>query len=99
MGRFRPEPIKKIALSVSRQPRYRRAIGDEAERVASLVRAMSPVRTGYYLRRVRAVGSRVHTYDVFWHLVEYGSIHNPPYAPLRRGVIASGLRFRPDPRP
>lgn len=27
------------------------------------------------------------------HLDEYGSINNPPYSPLRRGVRAAGLRL------
>lgn len=27
------------------------------------------------------------------HLAEWGSIHNPPFAPLRRGVRASGIRL------
>lgn len=28
-----------------------------------------------------------------WHLIEYGSVHNSPYAPLRRGVQACGAKF------
>lgn len=31
--------------------------------------------------------------DPFFHLTEWGSINNPPYAPLRRGVKAAGLRL------
>lgn len=31
----------------------------------------------------------------FAHLVEFGSVHNPPYAPLRRAISALGLRFKP----
>lgn len=27
------------------------------------------------------------------HLAEFGSINNPPFAPLRRGVRAAGLRL------
>ena len=29
----------------------------------------------------------------FGHLDEWGSVNNPPYAPLRRAVEASGLEF------
>ena len=28
------------------------------------------------------------------HIDEWGSVKNPPYAPLRRGAEASGVRFR-----
>lgn len=49
--------------------------------------------TGYYIRHVAARGSQVRLTDSFWHLSEYGSAHNAPYAPARRGVIAAGLRL------
>lgn len=29
-----------------------------------------------------------------WHIVEFGSVNNPPYAPLRRGALAIGVDFR-----
>lgn len=28
-----------------------------------------------------------------WHIIEKGSVHNPPYAPIRRGVEKAGLRW------
>lgn len=31
--------------------------------------------------------------DPFAHLVEAGSVNNPPYSPLRRGARAAGLRL------
>lgn len=31
--------------------------------------------------------------DPFFHLTEWGSVNNPPYAPLRRGVQTAGLRL------
>ena len=55
--------------------------------------------TGYYMRRIVPVGNRVRTKDNFFHLIEYGSRNNPPYAPVRRGTIASGLRFDDPGRP
>lgn len=30
--------------------------------------------------------------DAFAHLVEFGSVNNPPYAPFRRGAESLGLR-------
>lgn len=35
----------------------------------------------------------VGTTDPFGHLVEWGSVNNPIYAPIRRGVQAAGLRL------
>lgn len=35
----------------------------------------------------------VRTNDFAGHMVEWGSIHNPPYAPIRRAVRAAGLRL------
>lgn len=36
---------------------------------------------------------RVGNTDPFFHLTEFGSANNPPYASLRRGVRAAGLRL------
>lgn len=67
----------------------------KAVQLAGYIRiaAESSRRTGYYIRRIVPVGSRVEVRDWAWHLVEWGSVNNPPYAPVRRGVIMSGLRF------
>lgn len=29
-----------------------------------------------------------------WHIVEYGSVNNPPYRPLTRGALAIGVDFK-----
>lgn len=31
-----------------------------------------------------------------WGILEYGSINNPPYAPLRRGIEGAGLQLTDD---
>lgn len=36
---------------------------------------------------------RVGSVDPFWHLIEWGSVNNPAYAPLRTGARAVGLRL------
>lgn len=28
-----------------------------------------------------------------WAIIEYGSVNNPPYAPIRRGIEAAGLQL------
>lgn len=84
-----------------------RGMRDAAAAIADQVRHEAPERTGYYARRVRhgsgdevdgAATAVVYTLDEFWHLVEYGSLTNHPYAPMRRGVEAAGARFH-DPGP
>ena len=35
----------------------------------------------------------------FYHLAEFGSANNPPYAPLRRGARAAGCRLVEEPKP
>lgn len=39
-----------------------------------------------------------YTTDPFGHLVEFGSINNPAYAPLRRAALRLGLRTRLAPK-
>lgn len=69
-----------------------------AEAVASAARTAAP--DGGPGRGVRETiqavedgGHFVAILDPFGHLVEWGSVHNAPYAPLRRGVRAAGLRL------
>jgi hypothetical protein len=57
--------------------------------------------SGYFkrhfeLRRFRG-GWRVWNTDPFAHLVEWGSVNNVAYAPIRRAIRTSGLRYVPNP--
>jgi hypothetical protein len=49
----------------------------------------------YELRRYRG-GYRLWNRGAFAHLVEWGSANNPAYAPIRRAVRSSGLRYKPN---
>lgn len=56
-----------------------------------------PMRHGRYkaafeVRKVTG-GWELWNLDPFAHLVEWGSIKNPAYAPIRQAIVASGLRF------
>lgn len=31
-----------------------------------------------------------------WHMTEFGSVHNPAYAPLRNAAQGLGIEFRPE---
>lgn len=41
----------------------------------------------------RGAKTYVRTNDFAGHMVEFGSVNNPPYAPIRKGARAAGLRL------
>lgn len=80
------------------RPQYGAALEQLAQPAAQAARMIAPKRTrrGYATTiRVQRAGLEVRliSTDPFAHLVEWGSANNPPYAPLRRGVRAAGLRL------
>lgn len=89
--RFVPNPH--AAEDLQQTEEYKAAMAAIAIKVAAEVEDAAPHVTGYYEGHIAADGATVVASDPFWHLVEFGSINNPPYAPLRRGVVAAGLRF------
>ena len=70
-----------------------------AELVVERAQARAPYRTGAYRRSLQTAQTRgrvrVETTDPFGHLVEWGSVNNPAYAPLRAGAADVG-RFEPE---
>lgn len=82
---------------IRQQAEFQAAMRATAAVVKESVDAAAPDRTGYYKRSLKVVGTSVVSTDPFAHLVEWGSRNNPPYAPMRRGVLALGLRFDPSP--
>jgi hypothetical protein len=70
---------------------------------ARLASRRKSIRT--WLSRVRKVdGERTHAamvanYDNLAVVYEFGSINSPPYRPLTRAVMASGLRYDATPAP
>lgn len=97
MARFDPDHT--FEAGIRRQREHKTAMIANAAVVQRAVVAIAKEseNTGYYRRRIRRRGTRVHSLDVMWHLSEYGSVNNSAYAPLRRGVIAAGLTFEPAP--
>lgn len=66
------------------------------EREAKLASPLGSDFVGYqgrFVTRVHGSSATVGNTDIAAHIIEYGSVNNPPYAPLRRGVSAAGLRF------
>lgn len=82
-----------LEAELQQSPEYQAGMEEITRIVAVTVQDEAPDVTGYYKRHVAAEGTQVVASDPFWHLVEFGSVNNPPYAPLRRGVTAAGLRF------
>lgn len=89
--------------SILATPAMMRAVGDAAEAIADYAVAAAPVNTGAYVDSIAATSpvieegvatAKVVTDDFAWHLVEYGSVNNPPYRPMRTGVERAGLQFK-----
>lgn len=72
-----------------------------ADAAKQSIEAAVPVRTGDYAAhfdlslRVEQSGHdvRIVTGEPRWHIIEHGSVNNPPYNPISRGVESTGLRF------
>lgn len=69
-----------------------------AEAAASAARAIAPRRSGDYAEGIEpgvdAEGDVVlNANDWKSHFIEFGTADTPTFAPLRRGVLAAGLRF------
>lgn len=91
--RFVPNPAFKAELR--RTPVFRKGTAEITVKVAESVKtAALPFRhTGHYIRSVKPRGSRVYLEPSVAHIIELGSVNNPPQANVRRGVKAAGLRF------
>lgn len=90
-----------MATFLATDPTMQTLLRGRTEAVTTQAEANAPVKTGYFRRhfemRPYRGGFRVWDTDPFAHLVEWGSINNPAYAPIRRAVRSSGLRYRPNP--
>lgn len=71
---------------------------ESANQAVAAAKSVAPVRSGDYQRGIKTVvqGDKVFVSATDWksHWIEFGSIHNSPSAPLRRGVRAVGLTLR-----
>lgn len=99
MRAFRPNPSFERDLRA--QPEFKQCMRAAAESIVSAARAAAPDVTGAYRDSLQVVedGDTIAaaTTDRAGHLVEFGSVNNPAYAPLRRGTRAAGLRLEEAP--
>lgn len=98
MARFVPNPSFKTEIQQERP--FRRGMRTITVTVAESIKvAAEPFRdTGNYIGRVGVRDTNVELEKHFAHIMEYGSVNNPPQANARRGVTAAGLRFEDDGR-
>ena len=88
---FRPNP--RFVAELKRDPGVRSNLEDAAEKVAQGANSLTPHAPGSFTVEGEGETVTVGSTDPFMHLVEWGSVNNQPYAPLRRAVRAAGLRF------
>jgi hypothetical protein len=93
--RFVPNP--KFQQEIERQVEYRAEMVKDGEIVLHEAKAIAPVHTGAYRESLSVLiaGPKVYvrTTDFAGHMVEWGSQNNVAYAPIRRAVLAAGLRL------
>lgn len=74
-----------------------------AKTTSDLIDGKVPVVTGSYKKHfdmgldvrpdLAGAVARIEVGEPRWHIIEHGSVHNEAYAPIRKGVDASGLRW------
>lgn len=103
MTSFRANPA--LQQELERDPHYRAGLRVHAEEIKEMAghlmkRGDHP--HGHLADRFVVVEDhgeiRVTNTDFAAHLAEFGSANNPPYAPLRRAVLAVGLDLREAPK-
>lgn len=73
-----------------------RVMLDYAARAEANTRAIGQAirYTGAYAASIRRTGTTVYSTDPAARIIEYGSVNNPAFAPLRRGADMTGARLR-----
>lgn len=90
---------RSLEADLARQAGVRRALEQKAEQAAVRARVIGagigrgpedPADAVEYEDTIRTDGATLYTDDPAGHLIEYGSVNNPPYAPLRKAAEAVG---------
>lgn len=95
MSHFVANPSLTLELLSQLRPVLRASGEAVASRADSFAHSAMP-RRGYKRIEVHETveGVEVANTNYGGHLEEFGSVNNPPYAPLRRGARAVGLKLR-----
>lgn len=75
---------------------YAKGINDICREIRAEARRLAP---GRQLRDVAVGPHSVHLMGHFDHIIEFGSVNNHPYMPLRRAIIGLGYELREIPKP
>ncbi len=93
-------PDDDAAEELMKQPAFRQSV---VRAVQSAVQAANQIAEGIRVMDENPVaieveedseGVRIVNTDHGWHIAEYGSVNNPPHAPLRRGLRDAGMRLQ-----
>lgn len=88
-------PNPGFEASLLADPLTKAALKAFADTALAGAQAAAPVLTGRYRASLAVDDSgptpALISTSSFWGLIEYGSVHNPPFAPLRRGVSSAGI--------
>lgn len=97
---FIPDPTFEGQLR--QQAEYLDGMREVAAPALEAIRDAAPEQSGDYTDSLAIVvegdGVNLASTDPAGNLVEWGSANNPPYAPIRRGVRAAGLRLDEQPK-
>lgn len=95
MGVYIPNKLFPQQMTLNRE--YIDALYEQAQLTANVIKAVAPVDSGSYKNSIRAqktlTSVTVGTNDFAGHIIEWGSVKTPAQAPIRRGVLAAGLRL------
>lgn len=89
--------------ALTRSPQVFGHLSAQGTAVAAAVSGLAPKRSGRFARSIRVTAPRptaqgaevtVYSDDFAAHIVEFGSINNPPYSPFRRAAASLGLTLR-----
>lgn len=85
----------KFVEDMQKQQSYRDMQNAAAAKTMRVAQSLAPKDTGHYARSfyVDEQEGTLNNSDIAAHLIEFGSINNPTYAPLRRAVRAAGYRL------
>jgi hypothetical protein len=92
---MRYRPNRAFEAEIQATPKFHGAMVATAGAATAAIKiAAQPYRnTGYFIRHIERRGTTIRLTDPFWHLSEFGSIHNPPQRNVLRGIRAIGLRY------
>lgn len=97
------KPNRRFESELERETAIRAYVLRRAEEAAVHTRAAAPSHTGYYKRHVEVhpteKGARVASTDPAGNLIEWGSVNNIAYGPLRKGAELSGAHYVDTGRP